>query len=417
MKKSNILGILSILTAMLMLLAACTAADPSVPDGSGAPEQTTGFIGKVNVGMCCPCSGSLGFLGPWMANSARVEIDKINAQGGLLGYEINFMFKDDEGVPQNSLNVVREFIEKDSCVMIIGPAFSTNALATKQLINDSKVIQMLPNATGDENLKDAPYTFRTSETDTMRYHSMVTFMKAKNYQNIGLITMNDATGDQFKVMMPELLQNAGLSLAGIETFRADDTDVSAYMLKLKQAGAEVVIIGNGNSTYAARVAVAKETLDWDVLLLGVGGLEGGTYPQLAGEAAAGTVFVVGYRGWQAGVDFDDMPKGYSEHMRAIIDQYGTFDQGNGVLAIQGTTPCGDAVALWAEAVRVAGSFGADEVKAAMESGKVVVASGVSPSGADLIVDAQTHECYSVESLYFYSWELFEDGRWGFVEVN
>jgi len=47
--------------------------------------QITAQTGPIKIGMVSPMSGPIGFLGEYMRNSATVEVDRLNREGGLLG--------------------------------------------------------------------------------------------------------------------------------------------------------------------------------------------------------------------------------------------------------------------------------------------------------------------------------------------
>lgn len=403
--------------AMVFTLVACGDNSPATDTPANETEQTEGFKGTVTVGMCCPLSGSVGFIGIMMMNSAQVEVDKLNANGGVLGYEVKLVTIDDESTPSKSLDVTRQLIEQEKCVMLIGPAFTTNALAVKSLVNDSEILQILPNATGTGVLDDAPYTYRNSETDEMRYQACVNLMAKRGETKVAIMTMNDATGEQAQELIPPMVEAAGLEYVGAQIFSDGDTDLTAYMMKLKNAGADAVIIANGNSTYCARVATAADVLGWDISLYGGSGLQGVSYPQLAGDAAIGTTFVLNYSGEQAKEDYSNMPAGYAEHVQSVIAKYGTLDQGEGISVMNGTCLPADSIVLWAKAVEAAGSFDTKDVCKALDSGDVFIAAEESPSAYFVKPNADTHECVTAEALYAYYWDKNDAGEWYFHPVE
>lgn len=406
---------LSLMLALAIVFSLVACGETPTADNQQTEEE--GYKGTVNIGMCCPLSGSVGFIGIMMMNSAQIEVDKINANGGLLGYKVNLITIDDEATPSKSLDVTRQLIEQNKCVMLIGPAFTTNALAVKSLVNDSEILQILPNATGTGVLDDAPYTYRNSETDEMRYQACVNLMAKRGDTKVGIMTMNDTTGEQAQELIPPMVTAAGLEYVGAQVFSDGDTDLTAYMMKLRNAGADAVIIANGNSTYCARVATAAEILGWDISLYGGSGLQGVSYPQLAGDAAIGTTFVLNYSGEQAKIDYSEMPVGYAMHVQSVIAEYGTLDQGEGISVMNGTCLPADSVVLWAKAVEAAGSFDTKEVCAALDSGDVFITAEESPSAYYVKPNPDTHECVTAEALYAYYWDKNDAGEWYFHPVE
>ena len=75
------------------MVAACGAQTPAATTAPSAAATTAATAAPtpgpdVKVGVVSPFSGSVGFLGEYMANSMQVEIDKLNAAGGLLGRKV-----------------------------------------------------------------------------------------------------------------------------------------------------------------------------------------------------------------------------------------------------------------------------------------------------------------------------------------
>jgi len=370
--------------------------------------------GLIKVGLVSPMSGPIGFLGEYMRNSAIVEVDRLNAQGGLLGRKVELLVRDDELRAEKSVEFVREFIERDRVSLIIGPSFTTNALAVRPLVSQARVIHMLPTASGPGVLDNAPYTFRLQEPDALRLQVLAKWAARNNFRKLGMVVINDATGQGMARIMPEETRRAGIEYVGHEFFRADDQDLTPQVLKVKEAGADVLMAGTGNSSHAARIALAAQKLNWKVQIIGISGLQGVSYPQLAGDAVLGTIFVATYQGWQAGVPFEKMPRRYAEHVKAVIDRFGTVEQA-GVRTIKGAPMTGDCIFVWSEAVKRAKTLDPDAVKAEIE--KTNYPRTMTPSGNQLVITPVNHEAYQAGLLTFYKWIKRPDGSFAYTETR
>src|SRR5579875_402650 len=87
-------------TAMATSAATPAATAAASASASAAPAPS----GEVKVGIVSPFSGPIGYLGEYMRNSVQVEIDKINAQGGVNGKKVTLVTRDDQLAPPQSLN-------------------------------------------------------------------------------------------------------------------------------------------------------------------------------------------------------------------------------------------------------------------------------------------------------------------------
>jgi len=374
----------------------------------GAQEDT------VKIGLVSPFSGPIGFLGQWMANSVQVEVDRINANGGLLGAQIELITRDDEANPARSVEIVREFIQREQVDLIIGPSFSSNALAVKDLIEASGTIALFPTVGARELLEGEPtYLFRAQESTLLTATELMRYAQAAGLNKVAIFSPDDAFGRDYDKLFVELAADYDLEYLGAEFFRADDQDLSAYALRVKQLDADAIVIPSGNSTLAGRALVALDAADSEAQILGISGLQGYTFAELAGDAVIGSVFVSVYIGYPAEVPFEEMPAGYAEHVQRVIDAYGKIE-GASLNTYPGTALAGSAVQIWERAVLATGSFDADAVAAAMST--LTIPAEESLTGTEVSFSPESHEAYGEGSLYFYSWYKHEDGTYGFNEV-
>src|SRR5437016_10341180 len=90
------------LSALLLATCACGVAGDA-PIFGGAVSN-----GIVKISLVDVFSGSFASVGQNLRNSLQVEVDQMNAQGGLLGYRVEVVAADDEGDPEKGAELVRE---------------------------------------------------------------------------------------------------------------------------------------------------------------------------------------------------------------------------------------------------------------------------------------------------------------------
>lgn len=406
--------VISVLLAILMVffLVACNANEEPVDSTTPETPENQETDDEVLIGVPVPQSGPGAYLGGYIFNAIELEANRINANGGILGKKIVLVSRDDELNAEKALTCCREFIEMGAQA-IIGPAYTTSAIATKDVVTEAKIIQLLPNVTGTAALVDAPYTFRLQEAEAIRYPELARFVAGLGYKKVGILAVNDSTGEEFFLTMENYLNEKGVEVVAKEYFRIDDTDLTPNMLKLKQAGCDVVLVGTGNSTPCAYIAQANKALDWNVPLMALGGFEGYTFPELAGDAAIGAMFVTGYRGYLTNVDYSEMPAGYARHVQEMVEQYGWMTTDSGIRIIKSSPMAGDAMIWYARAVEAAGTFDSDAVRAVMET--MIIDAEETASGTRL-VGGEDHNTYREGSMHCYKWIKNAENMWCLEEV-
>src|SRR5579883_179953 len=116
------------------LLSACSSlglgAAVAVSLGVSLLVAATGACAAdtVTIGISTTLSGSIAELGRSSLQGIQMAIDRLNANGGLLGKKVVLVSADDGAFPANGANNVRHMILVDKAVALLGPA--TSAVGT-----------------------------------------------------------------------------------------------------------------------------------------------------------------------------------------------------------------------------------------------------------------------------------------------
>ena len=86
-----------------------------------------GGVGRVmNVGLLTPQSGPIALFGPSSINCAKLAVEEINAEGGLLGYPLQLVFGDGGGSPDKVVAETTRMLDNDRVQALIGSHISPN---------------------------------------------------------------------------------------------------------------------------------------------------------------------------------------------------------------------------------------------------------------------------------------------------
>jgi branched-chain amino acid transport system substrate-binding protein len=129
-------------------LPACNGVAPPRPIGRrsvlagvaagviAAPYVARGQARSVKVGMQSILSGPIALLGTSQRNAVSLEVERINAAGGLAGRPIELVVRDSRGQPQEAARVARELINSDGVEILIDAEASSGAFAVQEVIRD-----------------------------------------------------------------------------------------------------------------------------------------------------------------------------------------------------------------------------------------------------------------------------------------
>ena len=92
--------------------------------GAGAVTFATPWVARaqaktIKIGMPTILSGRVAQLGTSSRNAVMLEVEKVNAAGGLAGRQIEMVIRDSKGQPQEAARVARELVNTDGCELLI----------------------------------------------------------------------------------------------------------------------------------------------------------------------------------------------------------------------------------------------------------------------------------------------------------
>src|SRR5258708_3918013 len=319
----------------------------------------------IKIGHVAALSGGSAQSGEAITRGLTIAIDEINQKGGLLGgRKLELVQRDDESTPPKGLTAARELISREKVAIIFGGIDSPVALAMVPILNKEKVPHMAVWAAGTgitRNGANPNYIFRVSAVDVLVDVKLLDYA-AKTYgaKKVGLILVNNPWGESNEKGLAEAVKTrTGMEIVGTEKFENNDGDMGPQLTRLKDKGADVLILV-GNAAPGAQVMKARERLSWKVPVGSHWGISGGRFPELTGPTAGDAHFVQTY-------SFFGKQNPVGERVLAALKaKYPAIKGPGDVFAPVGTANAYDAMHLVAMAIEQAKSTDGDAIRAALE---------------------------------------------------
>ncbi len=318
----------------------------------------------IKIGHIAALSGASAQSGEAITRGLALAIDEINAAGGLLGGRmLELVQRDDESNPPKGLIAARELLS-DNAVAIFGGIDTPVSLAMVPVLNKEKRIYMGVWAAGTgitHNGANPNYAFRVSAVDALVDVKLLKFAHEKfGAKKAGLMLINNPWGQSNeKGLVAASKENPSIEIAGIEKFENNDVDMVPQLTRLKEAGADCIILVV-NAPPAAQMMKSRERMGWNVPVVSHWGISGGRFPELAGPTAGDADFVQTYSffGKQGPVG--------ERVLAALKKKYPQIKGPEDVFAPVGTANAYDAMHLIGLAIAQAGSTDADAMRTALE---------------------------------------------------
>jgi len=273
----------------------------AIPAGlalSGLTSRIARAADPVKVGLVAALSGQSAKSGEGITRGLTIAIDEINARGGVFGGRmIELVRRDDESNPGKGQTAARELMDKEGCVILFGGIDSPVSQAIAPLMNTARVPFMGVWAAATNitrNGANPNYVFRVSAVDVLVDRALIKHaMTSFNSKTPGLMLVNNGWGESNLGGLTAAAQAAGIKLAGAEKFDDKDVDMTPQLQRLRDAGADAVILV-GNAAPGAQVMKSLQRSAWPVPVVSHWGISGGRFPELAGSWASKVHFVQTY---------------------------------------------------------------------------------------------------------------------------
>jgi branched-chain amino acid transport system substrate-binding protein len=198
------------------------------------------------IGHLTPRTGFLGPLGEYAVLAVDLAVEEINATGGINGRKVE-LIKEDSVNPQTASTKAERMIERDKVACIIGEISSASALTIGQVAQRSKTIFINTGANSD--------ALRGSDCKRYMFHiesqnSMYVKTVGRSFLKSGLVngkkwyslTADYAFGHDLLKVAKRFMQANGGDFAGDDLVPTDAADFSAYLLKIRSAKPDLVVI-------------------------------------------------------------------------------------------------------------------------------------------------------------------------------
>ncbi len=242
---------------------------------------------SIKIGVGGAHSGDLASYGIPTVRAAELVVEEINANGGVLGRQVELFVEDDECDPGKATNTAAKLVG-DGVVAVIGHICSGATKSALGVYVDENVITISPSATNPPLTKsgDYPNFLRTIAPDDAQAEVAVNY--AVNTLGIKTFAILHDRGDYGKgfadFCQAELDARSGVETVMYEGIQAGALDYSAIVNKVANSGADAVIYG-GYHPEASKLVQQMKSKGLDIVFISDDGVKDDTFIRVAGEYA------------------------------------------------------------------------------------------------------------------------------------
>ena len=282
-KKLKKLMALCLAAAFILSLAGC---------GSSKKEDTIvlGYIG--------PLTGESALWGEVESNTLKMLVEETNANGGIIGKQIDLKIYDNRGDAVETTNAARKAIQNDGVVAFIGPDSSSGAIALDEVCDEYGIPHITTTGTNykvtqrEEDGSVRKYAFRICLSDPQLGDIMGGYAIDKlGYKKVAIlyeITSEYSLG--ITQNFTDAFETKGGEIVASEAYETGDVDFRAQLSKIKEIGDFDALMIPANYKEVGLIAQQARSLGIEAPFLGVDAWMMQDLFEIAKDEVQGAVF-------------------------------------------------------------------------------------------------------------------------------
>ncbi|MEN9978740.1 MAG: ABC transporter substrate-binding protein [candidate division WOR-3 bacterium] len=309
---------------------------------------------EIKIGVVLPMTGGLSAFGQEGKQAIDMAVEKLNANGGILGRKVRVIYEDGQGTPAQTVNAVKKLIETDKVVALIGEVASSNTLAAAPIAQEKKIPLLVPASTNVEITKVGDYIARVCFIDAEQGRAMADFCYHQLKKRRAVLIL-DQSSDYSVGLAQEFIRRfkeLGGEVLGQEAIQQGTSDFRTQLAKVSAKKADFIYVPVNYQEAGLILKQAKELgIKTDIV-----GSDAWSSPKLfeiAGDAANGQFITAHFS-----------PDAPDSIVRFFVDE---FKQKYGINPSNMSALSYDAANLLFDAIRRAGTTKSDKIKDAINS--------------------------------------------------
>ncbi|MEO3756192.1 amino acid ABC transporter substrate-binding protein [Streptomyces sp. B6B3] len=249
-------GLAATLSASVLLLTACSGT----PGGGGSDDT-------IDIGISLPLTGDFSEPGKGVQRGYEAWAAAVNANGGLLGREVELHILDDQSNADRAVQDYEALIAQDQVDLVFGP-FSTRLVVPSARVAEEYGMLFVEPAgaaaevfeQGFENLFYAAPAIADDHYNHLAEH-ILAMPDDERPRTVAVASMDDPFAQGTAYGLRDRLADAGLEIVVDEVYPPNTTNFSSIAAKINDSDADMVI---GGTQYqdAVNLIVELQQLDY-----------------------------------------------------------------------------------------------------------------------------------------------------------
>ena len=337
------------LAASLVGCGSSSSGSSGSSGGSGAGDGDT-----VTVGLLHSLTGAMAISEGSVRDAEVLAIEEINAAGGVLGKQIEYVEEDGASEPSTFATKAEKLLGEDEVATVFGCWTSSSRKAVKQIFEDYENLLWYP--VQYEGMEDSDNIVYMGAAPNQQIVPAIEYLLEQGYTKFFLLGSDYVFPRTANMIINAQIEAAdGAEVVGEEYASMDQTEFSSIISKIQDAKPDVVINtlnGTGNVSFFKQLADKNITSD-DIMTMSFSIAEE-EVQTIGADILAGNL-----------VSWNYYQTTESEKNEAFVAAY-KKKYGEDRVTSDPAEAAYDAVYMWAAACEKAGSFDVDAIRGVLD---------------------------------------------------
>jgi len=252
-------------------------------------SQTKKEPEEIKIGAILPLSGEGAKYGVATKRGIDLALKEINENGGVHKRKITIIYEDDRGEPTSGVSAITKLIQIDKVPCILGPIYSSVALAVAPIAEKNKTVLLSPAASAPALTKAGDYIFRNVLSDLYEASALAKYAYTSlGLRRVSILYINNDFGLGHKESFKSEFESLGGKIISTESFEQDATDFRTQLTKLYKENPEAVFLIGYREM--GRVLRQSAELGFHLRFISFSMFEDPEILKIAGNAAEGVYY-------------------------------------------------------------------------------------------------------------------------------
>lgn len=258
-----------VLVALAFVVVACASPDAgssvpadasgSAPKSSTAPTSGAAEGDPIKIGVAISQSGQLQATAAGLINAYNLWAKHTNADGGLLGRPVEFVYYDDQSEPATGARLYERLITEDQVDLVFGPFSSSVVSAVGPVLEEHGYPMLTPGASAADIWTHGwKYVFGMYSGGVKQMHGFLGFAESEGATTVAVLNEASPFGQDIGNSAEELASDYGMEIVLHEEFPPQPTDLSGLLLQVRGEAPDMII---GGTYYDESVLIARQATE------------------------------------------------------------------------------------------------------------------------------------------------------------